>query len=223
MLNAQQIVSEFVERYRDRIGLSDIVVAVGAAGVLAWIGVDVSLIGTILGAAVVTPLAEPIVERLEIGPGIAEIAFGTFAVVAGVVQLRAGNRWFGGSLLAVGCWICFDGLFTWRSGEPSANEGDDLSNDEVLLVSEHNRWLVEALREAERPLTKAEICDRTGLLEEDLERVLEMHGESGPIERVGNGYTIDEDEMGRVAFVRTIVTATVNRLLRPFRLFRPAD
>jgi hypothetical protein len=209
-------------RFRDRIDLSDIVVSAGVAGVLIWLGVDASLIGTVLGAAVVTPLADPLLERFDIGPGIAGIAFGAFAVAAGIVQLRDGGLLFGGSLLAIGFWICLDGLYRWRTGDETARDEDDMTNDEVRLVGQHNRWLLEELRDADRPLTKDEICDRTGLLDDDFERLLEIHGDSGPIERVGNGYAIDEDEMGASAFVRNVVYAVFGRLFRPFRLFRPA-
>ncbi|WP_226006126.1 hypothetical protein [Natrinema salinisoli] len=216
------MIRESLGRFRDRVDLSDIVVSAGVAGVLLRLGVDASLVGTILGAAVVTPLAEPLLERFDIGPGIAGIAFGGFAVAAGIVQLRDGGRLFGGSLLAIGFWICLDGLYTWRTGDETTRDEDDMTKDEVLLVSEHNRWLLEELRAADRPLAKAEICDRTGLLDGDFERLLEIHGDSGPIERVGNGYAIDEDEMGGIAFVRNIARKAVSRLLRPFRLFRPA-
>ena len=58
--------------------------------------------------------------------------------------------------------------------------------------------------------------------ENDFERLLEMNGESGPIDRVGDGYVIDESELGAVAFARILVRAIGGRLLRPFRLFRPA-
>ncbi|WP_226040902.1 hypothetical protein [Natrinema sp. DC36] len=79
-------------------------------------------------------------------------------------------------------------------------------------------WLLEELREADRPLTKTELCNRTGLLEDDFERLLEIHGESGSIERVGNGYAIDESEMGIGGVARMVG----RRLLRPIRLIRPA-
>ncbi|MDF9746344.1 hypothetical protein [Natrinema salsiterrestre] len=213
---------ESLARFRDRIDPSDIVVSAGVAVVLLRLGVDASLIGTVLGAAVVTPLAEPLLERFDIGPGIAGIAFGAFAIAAGVVQLQDGGRLFGGSLLAIGFWICLDGVYTWRTGDGTARDEEDMTEDELLLVGEHNRWLLEELRAADRPLTKAEICDRTGLLDEDFERLLEIHGDSGPIERVGNGYAIDEDEMGASAFVRNVVYAVFARLFRPFRLFRSA-
>lgn len=216
------MVREVIDGYFDRVDRSDIVVSVGIAGVLAWLGVDVSLVGTLLGVAIGVPLVEPLFEQFNIGPGIAGVAFGAVAVVAGVVQLRASRYWFGGSLFAIGCWICLDAIYTWRDGGSTTSEEDDMTKDEVFLVSQHNRWLVEELHAADRPLTKAEICDRTGLVDEDFERLLEIHGDSSPIERVGNGYTIDEDETGATAFIRRITRAISSRLCRPFRLFRPS-
>lgn len=97
-----------------------------------------------------------------------------------------------------------------------------MSSDELYRYGEYNRWLLEELRTADRPLTAAEIRSRTGLTEDDFERLLESHGESGPIECVGNGYVIDESEHGAVAFVRNLVRTVGGRLLRPFRVFRPA-
>ncbi|SEQ43594.1 hypothetical protein [Natrinema salaciae] len=207
---------------RDRIDPSDIVVTVGLAVFLFVMGLEINAIATVFGIVIAAPLGEAAVDRFDIDPALAWIALGTFAVAGGIVQLRESGTWFGGSLVAVGCWICLDGLYAWRNVDATARDDDDMTKDEVRLVSQHNRWLLEELREADRPLTKAEICDRTGLLEDDFERLLEIHGDSGPIERVGNGYAIDDAEMGAGPFVRKILQTVGSRLLRPVRLFRPA-
>lgn len=212
---------EFAAWIRDQIELSDIVAAVGLAAVLSILGVDLSVIGTLLGIAIGAPLLEGAFDRYDLDPALAWIAFGLFAVAAGGIQLREGGYRFGGSLLAVGCWICLDGLYARRT-DGSSDTDEDVTDDEFHLAALHSGWLLEELREADRPLTKTEICDRTGLLEEDFDRLLEIHGESGSIERVGNGYAIDEDEMGATAAVRSLLGTVRSRLFRPFRLFRPA-
>lgn len=213
--------SEFTTWIRDQIGLSDIVSAVGIVGVLSFLGVDLNVIGTLLGIAIGAPLLEGAFDRYGVDPALAWIVFGLFAAAAGGIQLREGSYWFGGSLLAIGCWICLDGLYAQRT-DGSSGTDEDMTDDEFNLTALHSSWLLEELREADRPLTKTEICDRTGLIEEDFERLLEIHGESGPIERIGNGYAIDEDEMGATAAVQSLVRTVSSRLFRPFRLFRPA-
>ncbi|WP_226481767.1 hypothetical protein [Natrinema amylolyticum] len=220
------MILESVTQLRDRIDRSDIVAIVVLIGVLSVLGVDVNEITMVLGVVVAAPLGEAALDRADIDPALAWLCFGLFAVAGGVVQLRASSYWFGGSLFAIGCWICLDGIDAWRNGpaaETAGNTtaGDDLTRDEALLVSHHNRWLVEELREADRPLTKRELCDRTGLTDDDFECLLEVHDESSPIERIGNGYVLDEDAMGPAAAVRSLVGSIGGRLLRPFRLLRP--
>ncbi|WP_121742313.1 hypothetical protein [Natronorubrum halophilum] len=210
---------------RDRFETSDVVGALALVAVLGVLGVGADAIGVLLVVVLVSPLAEPALDRLDIHPGLAGVAFGGFAVAAGVVQLRGGNGPVGSGFLAVGAWICLDGVDRWRRGDAASgrtDDDDDVSKREVFLIGEHNRWLLEELREADRPLTAEEIQSRTGLTEDDFERLLKYHGEPGPIERAGNGYTINEDEMGGVAFVRNLVRTVGGRLLRPFRLFRPS-
>ncbi|WP_137289662.1 hypothetical protein [Natronorubrum halophilum] len=210
---------------RDRFETSDVVGVLALVAVLAVLGVGADAIGVLLVVVLVSPLAKLALERLDIHPGLAQFAFGGFAVAAGVVQLRGGNGPVGSGFLAVGAWICLDGVDRWRRGDAASggtDDDDDVSKREVFLVGEHNRWLLEELREADRPLTAEEIQSRTGLTEDDFERLLEYHDEPGPIERAGNGYTINEDEMGGVAFVRNLVRTVGGRLLRPFRLFRPS-
>ncbi|MFC6767919.1 hypothetical protein [Natrinema soli] len=211
---------EFATWIRDQIGLSDIVSAVGLAAVLSFLGVDLNVIGVLLGVGIGAPLLEGALDRDDADSALAWLGFGLFAVAAGGIQLREGGYWFGGSLLAIGCWICLDGLYARRTDGSSGSE--DVTDDEFHLATLHSRWLLEDLREADRPLTKTEICDRTGLMEEDFERLLEIHGESGSIERTGNGYAIDEDEMGATAAVRNLAGTVRSRLFRPLRLFRPA-
>ncbi|PGF14857.1 hypothetical protein CP556_01120 [Natrinema sp. CBA1119] len=215
------MVPEFAAWTRDQIGLSDIISAVGIAVVLSFLGVDLNVIGTLLGIAIGAPLLEGVFDRYDVDPALAWLGLGLFTAAVGGIQLREGGYWFGGSLLAVGCWICLDGLYARRT-DGSSGTDEDLTDDDYHLAALHSGWLLEELREADRPLTKTELCDRTGLLAEDFDRLLEIHGESGAIERTGNGYAIDEDEMGSTAAVRSLLRTVKSRLFRPFRLFRPA-
>ncbi|MDG5761598.1 hypothetical protein QA600_19915 [Natronococcus sp. A-GB1] len=122
-------------------------------------------------------------------------------------------------LAAVAAWLCLDSLYDLRLGIDRSSEPDeDISEAEYYLVSAHGWAILRELREADRPLSRAELQDRTGLPDDDFERVLETVGESGPIERVGTGYALDESETGVGAVVRLVGA----RLLRPLRLFRPA-
>ncbi|RZH67592.1 hypothetical protein [Natrinema altunense] len=205
-------------RLRDCIDRVD--VAVAAVGTGAAVGLDVapSVIGSILGFVVGGALFEAALDEVDVDPALCWLAFGVVAVAAGIVQLRVGSRWVGPALLAAGCWICLDGLAARRTDDTAGTDEPDLTDDEYHLVALHSRWLLEELREADRPLTKAEICDRTGLMEADFERLLAVHGGSGPIERVGNGYGLDEDETGVLTAARTAVGMIWVRLVRPVRL-----
>lgn len=212
---------ESLARVGDRIDRTDVVAALVTAGAVVILDLELSVLGTILGIAIGAPLLEAALEEFDVDPALAWIGFGLFAAAAGAVQLRAGNHWLAAALLAAGCWIPLDGLDAWRTDDGSETDEDELTDDEVHLVALHGRWLLAELREADRPLTKTEICDRTGLMEADFERLLEVQGDSSPIERVGNGYVLNEDEMGPVAAVRSLVGSITARLLRPIRLFRP--
>ncbi|ELZ14662.1 hypothetical protein C478_07025 [Natrinema thermotolerans DSM 11552] len=209
---------ESAARVGDRIDRTDVVIALVTAGAVIVLDLDLSVLGTVLGIAIGAPLLESAFEEFDIDPALAWIGVGLFAVAAGAVQLQEGNRWIAAALLAAGCWICLDGLYARRTDDGSETDEDDLTDDEFHLVSLHSRWLLEELQEADRPLTKTEICDRTGLMEEDFERVLEVQSSSSPIERVGNGYVLNEDETGVLAAVRTALGLVWGRLVRPVRL-----
>ncbi|ELY74474.1 hypothetical protein [Natrinema pallidum] len=210
---------ESVTRLRDCIDSVDVAVAAVDTGAAVDLGVAPSVIGSILGIVVGRAVFEAALDEFDVDPALCWLAFGMVAVAAGIVQLRAGSRWVGPALLAAGCWICLDGLAARRMDDDTAETDEpDLTNDEYHLVTLHSRWLLAALREADRPLTKAELCDRTGLMEPDFDRVLETHDGSSPIKRVGNGYVLNEDETGILAAVRTALGLVWGRLVRPVGL-----
>lgn len=119
-----------------------------------------------------------------------------------------------------GCWFVLDTLYEYRHGEPSdpdPAEGDEVpSMVEMQALGTHGQWVLETLREADHPLTAAEVRDRTGLTEDEFADVLVE--DNGTVEPVGNGYVIDESAMELSGFVRSVG----GRLLRPVRLFRPS-
>ncbi len=139
-------------------------------------------------------------------------------LVFAVLAIGDGSVVFG-LLAAVAAWLCLDSLYDLRLGVDRSSEHDsDISEEEYYLVSAHGWAVLRELREADGPLSRAELQDQTGLPDEDFERVLETVGDSGPIERVGTGYALDESETGTAAIVRVVGS----RLLRPLRLLRPA-
>ncbi|QSW98113.1 hypothetical protein [Haloterrigena alkaliphila] len=219
------MIRRFASRFRNEIDRADVVSAVLFAVVLSLFGHESTAIGVLAGLLIGVPFVTALFEatELDLGPGLAECLFGAFAVAAGINSYWNGSHWLGLAFGIAGAWLVLDGIDTRRHGDVAdTSKDDDMLTDELHLYGEYNRWLVEELRTADRPLTADEIQSRTGLTEDDFERLLEIHGESGPIERVGTGYTIDERELGAVAFVRNLVRTIGGRLLRPFRLFRPA-
>ncbi|WP_459808798.1 hypothetical protein [Halopiger thermotolerans] len=213
----------------------DIGVSIAVVGLLSGFGSATDLIALFLVLVVLSPLVEAALDRLDPAPALAWTAFGVAWLAAGAVQLRGGDPRIGVAFLAIGGWIALDGLYGWHHGgsddadarEPDADEADESdepSRDEVVRLARHNRRVAEALREADRPLTEAELRSRTGLSDAALERVLAEHarGEAGPIDRVGTGYVLDESDTGVVPFLRTVARLVGGRLLRPFRLLRPS-
>ncbi|AEH37164.1 hypothetical protein [Halopiger xanaduensis] len=235
----EHVLQQVVPWIRERYDPVDIGVSIAVAGLFSAVGFSTDLIALFLALVVVTPIVETVLERFDPPPGLAWTAFGLAWLAAGVVQLRARSPWLGSALLAIGCWIWLDGLYSWQHGgsadadargatadadADTDTDTDDPSRAEVARMAGHNRRVTKALRDADRPLTTAELRSRTGLSEADLERVLSEHarGESGPIDRVGNGYVLDESDTGLVPFLRAAVRLVGGRLLRPFRLLRPS-
>lgn len=221
------MIRRFAARFRDEIDRADVATAAGFGAVLALSGNESTAIGIVAGLLVGVPFLTALIDTvgLDLEPGPAGVALGTLVVAAGSSLLLDGGHWIGWGVVVIGAWILLDGIDEWRRDDVSADATageDDVSKGDVFRYGEYNRWLLEELRAADRPLTAAEIQSRTGLTEDDFEHLLESHGESGPIERVGNGYALDESELGSVAFVRNLVRTIGGRLFRPFRLFRPA-
>lgn len=238
---------QFVSRFRERVDFIDVVALVVFLGVFSAAGMDSTAISILLGIVVVAPVVRKTMDALgfDLGPVLAKTILGIVVAAAGIHGTSTGDPWIGGALVVFGGWLLLDAVDTWRypdaadgtansdvdttsvdvnatNADGDTSDEDDMSNEEVYLVGEHNRWLVEALREADQPLTAAEIKSETGLTDDDFNRLLEIHGESGPIERVGTGYTIDESEMGAWAMGKTVARGIGGRALRPFRVFRPS-
>lgn len=178
--------------------------------------------------AVAMPVFGWLFDAANIGDVGARLLLGSLVAALGVAALvRGESPLVGAGALAVGCWFVLDACYEHRHGDPTgegAADGtdEDFSEAEMYTLMGHGQWVLEELREASRPLTAAELRARTGLTEAELEDVLEMTLGNGTVERVGNGYAVDETELGGVAFVRGIVRTVGGRLLRPFRVFRPS-
>ncbi|ELY59961.1 hypothetical protein [Natronolimnohabitans innermongolicus] len=222
----------FAARFRDEVDVRDLGGAALVVPVLYAIGLEGSALGVLVGLFVLSPLLRAATEAagLEIAPRVTKFVFGALFVAAGAVQLGDGSGWLSAALVVAGCWFWLDAIYDWRVGAAGAasetdagrEAADDVSTNEVYLYGGYNQWVLEELRAADRPLTGEELRSRTGIGEDDFERLLELHGDSGPIERVGTGYALDESELGTGAAVRSIVRTVGRRLFRPFRLFRPA-
>ena len=209
-----------------RAALGDELDPVGIAGVTAVLVVFYALADLSAGSVVAIPAGLVALDALRAvctTRGYPDAAAGAvLGVVGGVVfaflAVDDGSVVLG-VLAAVAAWLCLDSLYDLCLGiDRSSEPDDDISENEYYLVSAHGWAVLRELREADGPLSRAELQDRTGLPDEDFERVLETVGDSGPIERVGTGYALDESETGTAAIVRMVGS----RLLRPLRLLRPA-
>ncbi|MFP8953601.1 hypothetical protein ACLI4Z_11585 [Natrialbaceae archaeon A-arb3/5] len=221
------MIRSVIDWIRTWINPGDLVAVLLVAGILSLFGFELSVrtvLGTAVAVLIVAPIFGFVLDRLDLHPGLLIVALGVLVGAGGALNVRDGNPWLGWPLVALAGWLCLEGIDQYRHGGPSteSTEPDDVSNSELLLQGEHNRWLIEALRDADRPLSAAEIQSRTGLTDEQFERLLEYHGENGPIDRVGTGYVLDERELGVTGMVRAFVRTVGGRLLRPFRLFRPS-
>ena len=222
---------EVVRRIPERVDLGGIVPLLTIAAAFSLLGFEVTrwdVVGSIVGVVILAPIIGTLLERYEIDLGLLVIAFGLLVGWGGFRHLQDGASWLGWPLLVLGGWLCLDGLYAWKHGDAADrgddadDESDELSNAEVRRLAKHNRRVVEALRDADRPLTAADLRARTGLEADDLERVLARHDEPGPIDRIGNGYVLEERDAGLVAAVRTAARLLRGRLFRPFRLLRPS-
>lgn len=206
----------------DRIPLSDIGGAVAIVAVFYVLGYEeiaiVPLLGVVLG-----PVVAQVFDAVGLESTSSGILFGAFVAVAGALTVLDGDfgRWLGVVLLAAGSWIVLDILYDYRHGEPTDSASveekaeDDLSMAEIQALGTHGRWVLGTLRKADRPLTAGELRTRTGLTEDELANVLAILKGNGTVELMGNGYVVNEAEMGSTGFVRSVG----DRLLRPIRLF----
>lgn len=180
---------------------------------------------SVFGLLLAVPVFGWVLETVDVSDTAAGLLLGSIVAALGVAAIVFdGSVRIGAGAVAVGCWVVLDTVYESRNGESTATETgeDDITEAEMYTLMGHSQWVIEALQEASRPLSAAELRERTGLTDDELEDVLEIAQDNGTVERVGNGYVVDESELGGVAFVRGIVRSVGGRLLRPFRLFRPS-
>lgn len=233
---------------RERFDAVDVGSIAVLIAVLVLLGVESRSIALIVVLVLGFPVVHAALEA-ELGRTVVGILSAVFITGAGLALALSAGGWFAWLLVAAGCWLGLDSIDEWRRRDSAGTADtvthttdtvhtahtagtdtrttedavdDDLSADEYYLVSAYSWQVFEELRDAERPLTKAELQSGTGIGDEDMDRVLEMHVDGGVIERVGNGYVVDESELGVGAMVRYVVRSVGGRLLRPFGLFRPA-
>ncbi|TYT63114.1 hypothetical protein [Natrialba swarupiae] len=223
-------------RIRDRFDPGRVVVAVLVVAALSLPGLEVSstdVVRTVVAVAVIAPLFGYLVERsgVDIDLGLLVIALGVVVGWGGYGHLQDGVGWLGWLLLALGGWLCLEGLDRFVRDDrtddagggriddvrATSDETDDLPRAELAKLNECNCRLAETPRDADRPLSADEIRSRANLTPAEFDRLREIHGESGPIDRLGTGYRLDEREMGLTGILRTIG----RRLLRPVRVLRP--
>lgn len=213
-----------VAEVRDRITPPGIVGTAVVAAVFYGLGHGETAIALFVGVVIGVPIVGAVFDGVRLGRTTAGVAFGSFVAVAGAMAVLDNGSWFGAVFLAAGTWIVLDTLFDYRHGEPAGaepeagDEEEDISTAEMHTLGAHGRWVLETLREADRPLTAEEIRSRAGLTADEFSDVLEILEGNGTVEPVGNGYVIDESAMGMSGFVRSVG----GRLLRPVRLFRPS-
>lgn len=215
------MVRDVVGRIRERVDVGGIVPLLTITAAFSLLGFEVTrwdVVGSIVGVVILAPILGRLLDRFEIDPGLLVIALGLLVGWGGFQHLQHGTGWLGWPLLVLSGWLCLEGVDRWGRDEPTPDTGaDDVSRDELERLGEQHRRLLAALRRADGPLTADEIRTRTGLSEDEFERLLEFHGDSGPIERVGTGYRLDERELGATGVLRTVG----RRIRRPLRVLRP--
>lgn len=217
--------SETEGRFGDRPSIAELVGLIAVAGLLYFaVGVDGTAVGALLGFVIGRPLVAELLAGFDVGPTASRVAFsGIVALAGGAVLVAAGSSVpVGVGVIAIGCWLLLDSLYEHRHGDLTRDEGADLSEEEAYATLGYSQWVVEALREADRLLSTAELRERAGLTRDELDEVLAMAQESGVVERAGNGYVVNESELGGIAAVRGAIRSVGSRLVRPLRLFRPS-
>lgn len=158
-----------------------------------------------------------VINALEETPGVNHriVSTGMLAVgiVCGIYLTVAESLLVGGALTVIAGWLALDALYDLRHGIDRSDEHHEVNEmdyGEFMLTSQHGSLVVQALRE--RPMTVPEIAEATDLTESRVEEALSMMEETRVVNRFGNGYTVDERELGATGFVRGIV----RRIGRPF-------
>ncbi|MFC4986613.1 hypothetical protein [Saliphagus infecundisoli] len=184
-----------------------------AAGVGGWSLAPISSVLTTF------PAIRWIVDRTGMGEGDARVLLGGACAATAAGGAAAGGRaTIGLALGAVGCWIAIDGLYERVHGDDAARTTGWMG----VLTGPHRR-VIESLQDARRPLTAAELADRTGLKGTELEATLEAVSRTDRVDRIGNGYAVEEGTFGTSAFVSRALRGVGRRLARPLGLFGSAD
>lgn len=164
------------------------------------------------------PVVRWVVDWVGVGEGDARVLLGgACAATAAGGAAAGGTVTIGLALGAVGCWIAIDGLYERVHGDRAGVSGG------MGVPTGRRRRVIECLREASRPLTAAELGDRTGLEGDEFEATLKAVAGTDRVDRIGNGYAVEESALGASAFVSRALRGAGHRLARPLALFGSAD
>lgn len=150
-------------------------------------------------------------------------SYGVSLVLAGgVLALLVNPAWFGLVIAVPGLWFVLDGATTmvYEPDRPQheflADVDEDDSSAVMFRMQTLNR-LYQGLRDADQPLTVAELADEVEMLESRVESALEYLVSKGQVERSGDRYEAVPPRWGKATPVVSFLVWVPRRLVRPFR------
>jgi hypothetical protein len=147
---------------------------------------------------------------------------GAFVLVGSVVLAVAfartgdGELWLPAATAIAGAWFLADAAADARTDDEADPLADVDSRSDVMERLKHANRVTTALEDG--PLTREELHDACDLDPERVDDALAVSTEQGIVVRDGDRYELDRSELGALAFVHGLVTAPVNRVLRPARV-----
>ena len=149
-------------------------------------------------------------------------ALGAFVLADSMVLAVAfahsgdGALWLPACTFLAGAWFIADAAADARTGTSPDPHPEVDSRSDVMQTMKHANRVATALEDG--PLTREQLHDACDLDPDAVDDALAVSTEQGIIVRDGDRYQLDRSELGTVAFVRGLVTAPVDRVLRPARV-----
>lgn len=177
-----------------------------------------------LAVVVLGLLAHEVVDDAhDLPPGSNWLFYGGSVVLAGaVIGVLYERWWFSLVLFVPGLWFVLDGA-TRMAYEPERTRHefladiDEESSSEAMFRMQTLDRLYQALRDANRPLTVAELADEVEMLESRVESALGYLVEKGQVERSGDQYEAVPPRWGKATPVVSFLVWVPRRLVRPFQ------